>query len=98
MIQKFQKLDRLMSLKLHFLFSHLANFPENVGAFSEEMDERFHQHFEQKVRHYEGRWDDRMMADYCWCLQRNDTSTEHKRNSLKRSFKEKRKCFHKKAK
>jgi hypothetical protein len=31
-----------MSLKLHFLFSHLDQFPENQGAVSEEQGERFH--------------------------------------------------------
>lgn len=65
MLVNFQKLGCLMSLKLHFLFSHLDYFPENVGAFSEEMGERFHQDFKKKERHYQGRWDVRMMADYC---------------------------------
>jgi hypothetical protein len=32
-----------MSLKVHFLFSHLDFFPENLGADSDEHGERFHQ-------------------------------------------------------
>ena len=32
-----------MSLKVNFLFSHLDYFPDNLGDFSEEMGERFHQ-------------------------------------------------------
>lgn len=48
MLKNFEKLGCLMSMKLHFLFSHLEYFPENVGAFSEEMGERFHQDFKQK--------------------------------------------------
>jgi hypothetical protein len=32
-----------MSLKLHFLNAHLDYFPENLGAVSEELGERFHQ-------------------------------------------------------
>jgi len=32
-----------MSLKLHFLYSHLDFFQENLGAFSEEHGEIFHQ-------------------------------------------------------
>ena len=33
----------LMSVKLHFLHSHLEYFPDNLGYYSEEQDERFHQ-------------------------------------------------------
>lgn len=95
MLSNFKKLGCLMSLKLHFLFSHLDYFPENVGAFSEEMGERFHQDFKQAERHYQGRWDERMMADYCWRLKRNANPSIHKRKSLKRSFEVKRQRFHK---
>jgi hypothetical protein len=31
-----------MSLKIHFLNSHLDFIPENLGAVSEEQGERFH--------------------------------------------------------
>jgi len=52
-----------MSLKIYFLFSHLDYIPENIGAFSEEMSERFHQDFKEKERHYLGKWDGKMMAE-----------------------------------
>jgi hypothetical protein len=32
-----------MSLKIHFLLSHLDFFPPNPGAVSDEYGERFHQ-------------------------------------------------------
>ncbi|GBM86337.1 hypothetical protein AVEN_110591-1 [Araneus ventricosus] len=32
-----------MSLKVHFLHSHIDCFPENLGAYSEELGESFHQ-------------------------------------------------------
>ncbi|CAH2092031.1 unnamed protein product [Euphydryas editha] len=32
-----------MNLKLHFLDSHIGHFPENLGEYSEEQGERFHQ-------------------------------------------------------
>ena len=35
MLQKFEKLGCLMSLKLHFLKSHLDFFPTNLGAVSD---------------------------------------------------------------
>lgn len=31
-----------MSIKLHFLHSHLERFPENLGDLSDEQGERFH--------------------------------------------------------
>lgn len=95
MLANFKKLGCLMSLKIHCLFSHLDYFPENVGAFSEEMGERFHQDFKDKERHYQGRWDEKMMADYCWSLKRNDNSNNHKRKSLNRSIESKRDRSHK---
>ena len=41
MLKAFQALGCRMSLKLHFLHSHLDYFPENLGAVSEEQGERF---------------------------------------------------------
>ncbi|GBP16225.1 hypothetical protein EVAR_93599_1 [Eumeta japonica] len=32
-----------MSLKLHMIYAHLNQFKDNLGAFSEEQEERFHQ-------------------------------------------------------
>jgi hypothetical protein len=42
MLGKLKVLGCNMSLKLHFLHSHLDYFPDNLEAFSEEEDERFH--------------------------------------------------------
>jgi len=43
LLQSYQKLGCNMSLKIHFLQSHLDFFPENCGAASDEHGERFHQ-------------------------------------------------------
>jgi hypothetical protein len=43
MIKKCQCIGVKMSVKLHFLHSHIDYFPENLGDFSEEHGERFHQ-------------------------------------------------------
>ena len=59
-----------MSLKLHFLASHLDYFPPNLGAVNEEQGERFHQDLKDVERRYQGRWDVNMMADYCWSVAR----------------------------
>jgi len=44
LLQSYQKLGCNISLKIHFLHSHLDFFPENCGAEREEHGERFHQH------------------------------------------------------
>ena len=43
MLQNFQALAARMSIKLHYLFSHLDYFPETLGDISEEQGEMFHQ-------------------------------------------------------
>lgn len=43
MLQNLKELDSNMSLKVHFLNSHLEYFAENLCAFREEQSERFHQ-------------------------------------------------------
>jgi len=81
-----------MSIKMHFLYSHLDKFPENLGDVSEEQGERFHQDIKEMERRYQGRWSVTMMADYCWMLQR-ETHYVYKRKSTKRSFFSKRQRY-----
>jgi hypothetical protein len=61
-----------MSLKVHFLDSHLDFFPENLGAVSDEHGERFHQDISNMEKRYQSKWSLRMLADYCWTLKRDD--------------------------
>ena len=91
MLDKFKLLGCKMSLKLHFLASHLDYFPPNLGAVSEEQGERFHQDMKDVEWRYQGRWDENMMADYCWSIARDDTSREHSRASRTYKFYGKRK-------
>ncbi|GBM90375.1 hypothetical protein AVEN_175918-1 [Araneus ventricosus] len=81
-----------MSLKVHFLHSHIDCFLENLGAYSEEQDERFHQDVRDIERRYHGRWDVSMLADYCWMLRRETENGKRKR--FRRSVIEKKKRFH----
>lgn len=75
-----------MSIKVHFLHSHLDKFPENLGAVSDEQGERFHQDLMIMEERYQGRWDRNMMADYCWSIKRDCPELVHKRKSQKRKF------------
>lgn len=86
MLSNLRDLGCNMSIKLHYLHSHLDRFPENLGDLSEEQGERFHQDISTMEERYQGRWDSHMMADYCWCLQRDQPEVLHSRKSLKRSF------------
>jgi len=42
LMDSYEKLGCNMSLKMHFLFSHLNFFPLNCGAVSDERGKRFH--------------------------------------------------------
>ena len=86
MLKNFQTLGCLMNLKIHFLHSHLDKFPENLADFSEEQGERFHQDIKTIEERYQGRWDENMLADYCWLLKRDQKDLSHKRKAERRSF------------
>ena len=85
-IQSFHALGCNMSMKVHFLFSHLDKFPENLGDVSDEQGERFHQDIKTMEERYQGRWDEVMIADFCWSLKRDCSDTRHRRKSNKRKF------------
>ena len=71
MLFAFRNLGCKMSIKVHFLFSHLDKFPENPGAVNDEQGERFHQDLMAVEERYQGRWDRHMMADCCWTIKRD---------------------------
>jgi hypothetical protein len=86
MLLAFKNLGCKMSIKVHYLHSHLDRFPDNLGDYSEEQGERFHQDLRTIEERYKGHWDAHMMADYCWTIQRESSKTVHRRKSLKRNF------------
>ena len=55
-----------MSLKVHMLDIHLDEFKENIGGYSEEHGERFHQDILDVERRYRGQYNERIMDDYIW--------------------------------
>lgn len=54
-----------MSIKVNELHSHLDFFPHNLGGFSEEQGELFHQNINVMEDRKQGRWNIHMMADSC---------------------------------
>jgi hypothetical protein len=85
-LDKFKLLGCNMSLKLHFLASHLDYFPPNLGAVSEQQGERFHQDLKDVERCYQGRWDVNIITDYRFSIARDDPSREHSRTSTTHKF------------
>lgn len=81
LLQNYHKIGARMSLKIHFLHSHLDFFPENLGDMSDEQGERLHQDMAKIERRYQGFWDDGMMSDYCWTLIRETDPQKYKRLS-----------------
>ena len=71
MLNSFESLGCNMSIKVHYLHSHLECFPENLSDFSEEQGERSHQDIKTLENRYQGRCDMHMMADYCWSLEKD---------------------------
>jgi len=81
LLQSYQKLGCNMSLKIHFLHSHLDFSPENCGIVSDEHGEGFDQHISSMEKRYQGKWNCVMLADYCWTLARDATTMEYKRQA-----------------
>jgi hypothetical protein len=75
-----------MSIKLHYLFSHLDFFPPNLGAVSEEHGERFHQDIKEMEKRYQGSWNESMMGDYIWSIQRESTHTYKRKTRSNKQF------------
>ena len=86
MLGNFRILGINISIKVHFLHSHLDRFPENFGDVSDEQGKRFHQDIKTMEKRNQGRWDVKTMADYCWNLKRDLPNSKHSRKSRKRKF------------
>ena len=86
LLDNFQALGINMSIKVHYLHSHLDRFRENLGDVSNEQGERFHQDIKVVEERYQGRWDKEMLSDYCWCLKRDKPDYQHSRKSKKQKF------------
>lgn len=81
MLIAFNNIGAKMSLKLHFLHSHLNFFKENLGAVSDEHGERFHQDIKVLEERFKGKSQSVMLAEYVWGLYRNLDPIEHSRQA-----------------
>ena len=55
LVVSYEQPESNMSLKMHFLFSHLNFFPLNCGGVSDEHGKRFHQDISVMERMYKGK-------------------------------------------
>ena len=79
MLKSYERMRCQMSLKMHFLHSHLDFFPANLRAVSDEhvSDEhckRFHQQISIMRNRYQGNFNPNMIGSYCWFLQTETSS------------------------
>lgn len=65
-----------MSLKFHFLHSHLDFPSENMEAISDKRGEQLHQQISIMEYSYPSQWNAAMLFVYCWFIKREDA--EHK--------------------
>ena len=86
LLNAYEEMKCRMSLKIHFLHSHLDFFPKNLGSVSDEQGERFHQDIQTMENRYQGFWNESMMADYCWMLYRDIPGKTYKRKSHSQRF------------
>jgi len=75
-----------VSLKIHFLESHLNFFPENLGEVSDEHSERFQQDIMAMEKRYQGKWTSSMLADYCWTVKMEVPDAKYRRKSYASTF------------
>jgi hypothetical protein len=71
----YQKLGCNMSMKIHFLGSHLNFFQENGGSVSDKHGESFHQNIAAMEGRYRGKWSTSLLADCCWTLMHDSPNS-----------------------
>ncbi|UYV80765.1 hypothetical protein LAZ67_19001665 [Cordylochernes scorpioides] len=80
-ILSYKALGCNISLKIHFLHSHLDLFLDNLGAVSDEHGERFDQDISSMEKRYQGKRSPGMLDDYCWTLKRDVPQAKYRRKS-----------------
>ena len=84
LLKSFCQLGVRMSIKQHFLRSHLGYFPKNWRDLSEEQVEHFCKDIRVIEKRNQGQWGVNFLVDYFWRLKR--VVAEHRRKSLKKTF------------
>ena len=86
LLKSYEDMGCRMSLKIHFLHSHLNFFPPNLGAVSNAYGERFHQDITKMESNYQDKWNPGMIRDFCWMLLRDIPGAKYTIFSKKTHF------------
>jgi hypothetical protein len=86
LLKNYKRMGCRMSIKMHFLHSHLDFFPDNLGDVSDEHGERFHQDIATMEQRYQGRMNASMLGDYCWFLVRETNNQYNRQNKSLQYF------------
>ena len=86
LVDAYEKMGCRMSLKLHVLHFHIDEFKDNMGDYSEEQGERFHQDVKSFEERYKGQYNENMRGDYIWNLVRESELTYNQQSRKKTSF------------
>lgn len=78
-LESFQAIGSNMSIKIHYLDSHLDFFPENLGAMSDEHGELFHQKLSLFEKRFNKTQVSNMLGDFCWTLVSHNSKFDHRR-------------------
>jgi hypothetical protein len=78
LVTSHEKLGFSMSLKMHFLQSHLDLFLVNCGTVSDEYIEHFQQDMSVMEGRYKGKWSAAILADYCWMVKKDALEIQYK--------------------
>ena len=70
-----------MTIKMHFSFSYLDQFSENVGNVSDENGERFQEDIQVMEDRYQGHSNINMMADCCWGFKKGKLKKKQKKKN-----------------
>ena len=86
LLKSYEDMECRISLKIHFLHSHLNFFPPKLWTVCDEHRERFHQDIKKMESSYQGKWNPGMMWDFCWVLLRDLPEAKYTRSSKKTNF------------
>ena len=86
LVDAYEKMGCRMSLKLRILHCHIDEFQDNMGDYSEEQGERFHQDVKLFEKCYKGQYYENMTGNYIWNHVRESELTYNRQSSKKTFF------------
>jgi hypothetical protein len=86
LVTSYETLCCSMSLKTHFLHSHLDSFHVSCDATRDEHGVRSYQNVSSMENTYMGKRSAAILADYCWKLKMDALEIQYKRQTKRALF------------